>query len=185
MGKVFNSMILGVIVTLVLLLFNGGGQEPTSLFLLLLNPTNWENSSFWNVFVSLLTLGAGVIVIGLAAIIKQDWVLRAGIVGTLSSIVIFPFVDLFRAIVSQTNYISTGCTNAPVCDYINAIGGKHLYSKKNFCSNKINLKFIKTTINDYKQFSDEFIPQLSIIDILMFNSIKDIKTSILPNYQLI
>lgn len=123
MGKMFNSMILGVIVTIALALFNGSGISPTSLVIMLLNPSGWETSSFWLAFSSVFTV-TGVIVIGLAAIIKQDWVLRAGIVATLSSIVIAPFVDLFNFMNSHLGYIAEAtCRNAPICSQLNSVGG--------------------------------------------------------------
>lgn len=53
--------------------------------------------------------------------------------------------------------------------YINAIGGQELYSKEIFSKNKIELNFLKTKLVEYKQFSDQFVAYLSIIDILMFN----------------
>ena len=54
--------------------------------------------------------------------------------------------------------------------YYNAIGGKE------FADNGISLCFLKTNESlQYKQFSKmDFIPNLSIIDVLMFNSQKDI-----------
>lgn len=122
MGKVFNSMIMGVIITAVLLLMNGSGFTATSLFLLVLNPTSWQNSGFWLIFSSLFTV-TGFIVIGLAAIIKQDWVLRAGAIISLSSVVVAPFVDFYQFIVSQTTYLSLNCVNSPVCSQLNQIGG--------------------------------------------------------------
>lgn len=60
--------------------------------------------------------------------------------------------------------------------YINAIGGKELYSKIDFNKNGIDLKFLKTGSVAYKQFANEFIPNLSIIDVLMFNSKEEVKT---------
>ena len=56
--------------------------------------------------------------------------------------------------------------------YINPIGGKSLYRPKIFEKNKISLKFLETNNIIYRQFSDDFIPNLSIIDVLMFNGIK-------------
>lgn len=53
--------------------------------------------------------------------------------------------------------------------YINAIGGQELYSKEIFRENNIELNFLKTKLVEYKQFDDEFVAYLSIIDILMFN----------------
>jgi hypothetical protein len=54
--------------------------------------------------------------------------------------------------------------------YINPSGGKELYNKDNFRKEGINLHFIKNHITGYKQFKNAFIPGLSIIDVLMFNS---------------
>lgn len=54
-------------------------------------------------------------------------------------------------------------------DYINAIGGMSLYSKDYFKANGINLGFIRPQDVNYKQFENDFVPWLSIIDVLMFN----------------
>ena len=60
--------------------------------------------------------------------------------------------------------------------YYNAIGGKELYDKKEFEDNGISLHFLKTDENlRYKQFLNmEFVPNLSIIDVLMFNSVEEV-----------
>jgi len=68
--------------------------------------------------------------------------------------------------------------------YINAIGGLNLYSKDDFSLNGIDLKFIKTKSIKYMQFSNDFVPNLSIIDVLMFNSKRDIK-EMLTQFMLI
>lgn len=68
--------------------------------------------------------------------------------------------------------------------YINAIGGQNLYNKKNFAYNGIDLKFIKTKNIAYKQFNNEFIPNLSIIDVMMFNSPDKIR-EMLNDYELL
>lgn len=75
------------------------------------------------------------------------------------------------------------CSKADV--YINPIGGKELYSKDVFSAYGIELKFLKTRPLEYKQFNHEFVPWLSIIDIMMFNSKEKISESILNNYDLI
>lgn len=70
-------------------------------------------------------------------------------------------------------------------EYINPIGGKNLYSKQTFRDNGIKLSFIKSDYNiKYHQFKDEFVPNLSIIDVLMFNSKYDIQ-NMLNLYELI
>ena len=68
--------------------------------------------------------------------------------------------------------------------YINSIGGIELYDKEIFSQNDINLSFLKSSEISYKQFNNEFIPNLSIIDVLMFNS-KDNVKNMLTQFELI
>ena len=59
--------------------------------------------------------------------------------------------------------------------YVNPIGGQDLYSPAEFAANNIDLRFLECKAEPYKQFSNEFVPNLSIIDVLMFNSIEQIR----------
>jgi hypothetical protein len=68
--------------------------------------------------------------------------------------------------------------------YINAIGGMELYSKDKFKEQAIDLFFIKMKEVRYKQFNDDFIGNLSIIDVLMFNSKEEVKR-LLSEYELL
>lgn len=68
--------------------------------------------------------------------------------------------------------------------YINAIGGKELYNKDDFKNENIQLDFLDTKITEYKQFKNEFVPYLSIIDIMMFNSKEEVK-NMLNRYELV
>ena len=69
-------------------------------------------------------------------------------------------------------------------EYINAIGGQDLYSDEDFAAHGIRLSFLKTQEISYKQFENEFIPNLSIIDVLMFNEPQNIR-KILDKYDVI
>lgn len=69
-------------------------------------------------------------------------------------------------------------------DYINAIGGQELYSKDDFKKENLALYFLKTEITPYKQFKNDFIPGLSFIDIMMFNSPEQIR-EMLDKYELL
>jgi hypothetical protein len=55
-------------------------------------------------------------------------------------------------------------------DYLNLPGGKNLYFAENFTRKKIRLNFITPVLNEYKHGFDSFVPGLSIIDVLMWNS---------------
>ncbi len=68
--------------------------------------------------------------------------------------------------------------------YINPIGGLELYSPIEFQKKGINLLFLKCIAEPYKQFTNEFVPNLSIIDVLMFNSTEQVQR-MLKQYSLI
>ena len=78
-----------------------------------------------------------------------------------------------------------------ICDalganqYINTIGGKELYSKKIFQQYNIELNFIQSGTVEYPQFTNEFVPWLSIIDVMMFNSKEKVKEYLQNNYTII
>ena len=55
--------------------------------------------------------------------------------------------------------------------YVNPIGGAQIYDKPFFASHGITLSFLEFVPFPYAQFNDTFVPNLSIIDVLMFNSI--------------
>lgn len=54
--------------------------------------------------------------------------------------------------------------------YLNSSGGMQLYDKDYFASRGIELKFVEPTVVSYRQFGEAFVPRLSILDVLMFNS---------------
>ena len=59
--------------------------------------------------------------------------------------------------------------------YVNPISGKILYDKQSFVNKNIDLKFL--SMYSFKQFDNRFVPSLSIIDTLMFNSKETVKVS--------
>jgi WbqC-like protein family len=76
------------------------------------------------------------------------------------------------------------CQQELASQYINPIGGIELYSKNAFRNQGIELSFIDSKPIRYKQVKNNFIPNLSIIDILMFNSPEEVKAK-LQQYELI
>lgn len=76
------------------------------------------------------------------------------------------------------------CNSIGAETYINAIGGKSLYSSLNFLKNGIQLYFLNTGDVRYKQYNTNFIKDLSIVDVLMFNDIKEI-SGMLNNFALV
>jgi len=93
-------------------------------------------------------------------------------------------VDIDHTRQSQDKVIAL-CEAVGATGYINAIGGMELYSKEAFQMRGIDLKFVKSKPFEYPQFGNEFVPWLSIIDVMMFNPIEAIQTFITTNYELI
>lgn len=69
--------------------------------------------------------------------------------------------------------------------YVNSIGGMELYSKEEFRERGVELKFIRSKPFEYPQFGNEFVPWLSIIDVIMFNPLDAIREYIESNHELI
>ena len=68
--------------------------------------------------------------------------------------------------------------------YVNTMGGVALYAKEAFRERGIELKFIKPKPFEYAQFGAEFVPWLSIIDVLMFNSPENVSDDVLSGFEL-
>lgn len=76
------------------------------------------------------------------------------------------------------------CQILGATEYYNAIGGQELYNREEFASHNLTLKFLQTEIVSYQQFDNEFMPYLSILDVLMFNSI-DAVNEMMSKFNLI
>jgi hypothetical protein len=68
--------------------------------------------------------------------------------------------------------------------YVNPIGGVDLYSKKDFSEQGLVLSFLKMNDIVYPQGKYDFIPNLSIVDVLMWNSSADVR-KMLSQYELV
>lgn len=73
-------------------------------------------------------------------------------------------------------------TGADTC--YNAIGGMKLYTFEEFRVRGLKLGFIQSQIPEYRQFDKPFVPGLSILDVIMFNSVEQIR-DMLEQYTLI
>ena len=74
---------------------------------------------------------------------------------------------------------------AGAATYVNPIGGVELYSKAEFREAGIDLKFLRSTPFEYRQFGHAFVPWLSILDVLMFNPIETVRARVADGYELI
>lgn len=76
------------------------------------------------------------------------------------------------------------CEELRATHYINAYNGISLYDKSLFEARGLNLSFIRPRGVSYQQFSMRFTPNLSIIDVMMFND-RDQCAKLLEEYELV
>ncbi len=67
------------------------------------------------------------------------------------------------------------CKALKASEYINLPGGIQFFNRDKFIDQKINISFQNIILNPYNQYKTSFIPGLSIIDVMMFNSKEKIR----------
>ncbi len=76
------------------------------------------------------------------------------------------------------------CQQQKATTYVNLIGGTELYDAVTFATNNVALYFVKSADVLYPQQGNSFVPNLSILDVLMFNDVHQIN-QLLEQYTLI
>ena len=102
--------------------------------------------------------------------------------GITTPFVVSTSIEIDHSLRSEEKVIAI-CTARKAEIYFNPIGGLDLYSKNQFKHNGIGLFFLKSNNIQYPQFTNEFVPFLSIIDVMMFNS-KDCIREFLSQYTI-
>ena len=67
------------------------------------------------------------------------------------------------------------CAAEHATEYINVPGGRTLYSSERFAARTVKLSFLEPRSIEYRQFGGAFVPSLSIVDVLMFNSVGTVR----------
>jgi len=119
----------------------------------------------------------------LAKFLANSIILVSEYLGIKTEFVISSDLQKNNELKGQEKVISI-CETLDASEYYNAIGGQELYSKNVFEEKSIKLFFLKTNPIHYQQFDNEFIPNLSIIDVIMFNPTQQIN-KMLNEYELL
>ena len=94
---------------------------------------------------------------------------------------------------SKRNLVNGYIVSDSIILYTNSNGEKELIElinlvdsicKKEFAEKGIKLNFLQANLKVYKQFKNEFVAGLSIIDVMMFNSKENVK-EMLNDFELI
>jgi len=104
--------------------------------------------------------------------------------GINTKIIISSEVSIDHSLKGQDKVLAI-CKELAARTYINAIGGINPYDRKAFQSKGLELKFLRSKAFEYEQFDHDFVPWLSIIDVMMFNSIETINERLASGYDLL
>jgi hypothetical protein len=77
------------------------------------------------------------------------------------------------------------CHRTGASTYVNPPGGRALYSGEQFRAHGLGLKFLQPNLPIYPQFGSNFVPSLSILDVMMFNTPQTIRCKMLEAAELV
>jgi hypothetical protein len=90
--------------------------------------------------------------------------------GMRSRLIASSTIDHNRSLGGQDRVIEL-CRRLGATRYLNASGGRALYDACAFAAAGMELGFVEPEPTDYSQFGQAHVPFLSIVDVLMFNSL--------------
>ncbi len=103
--------------------------------------------------------------------------------GIETPIILSSTLEYENALKAQEKVIAL-CKARNATEYINLSGGMNLYAQEDFKEAGMALKFLKAKNFEYPQLENNFIPSLSILDVLMFNG-KTKTINLLCEYEIV
>lgn len=104
--------------------------------------------------------------------------------GITTQIVISSEIEIDHSLKNQDKVLAL-CKKLKANSYLNPIGGTDLYSAGTFSKKEIDLLFIKSHPFEYPQLGSNFVPWLSIVDVLMFNDVLTMNSILKENYTIL
>lgn len=77
------------------------------------------------------------------------------------------------------------CKELKAKRYLNMPAGVSIFNENLFSENGIELLFLDPRLRSYQQFNKDFSSHLSILDVLMWNSIEEVREMIVEDYGLL
>ncbi len=102
-----------------------------------------------------------------------------------TSLVISSSIDPDLKNLRSENRVIETCKKLGASKYLNPIGGLDLYSGDNFKKEGIELGFLRTKEFEYPQGDRHLESNLSIIDVLMFNSLDEVQSRLKEGFEII
>lgn len=121
--------------------------------------------------------------LNLALFLKHSFEVIGDYLGIKTELILSSEIDKDNSLKCE-NKIYAICGKLSATEYYNSVGGMDLYSKDEFARRNIKLSFPKMKEIKYQQFNNDFVPNLSIVDVMMFNSQEEVQ-KLLLEYELI
>lgn len=116
--------------------------------------------------------------------VKNSIIQISAYLGLTTTIYVSSEINADQSLKSQDRVI--GLCHALGADiYINPIGGLDLYDREAFRRHGVELRFLKSSPLEYEQLGSPFVPGLSIVDVLMFNPLADVRAYLSSKYELL
>lgn len=101
--------------------------------------------------------------------LHRSLVATAAYLGIDTPIVVSSTVGIDHGLKGESKVIAL-CEALGATRYVNPTGGRDLYSSEAFARAGVELQFMRSRLPVYPQFDHPFVPALSILDVMMFNS---------------
>ena len=108
----------------------------------------------------------------------------AGHLGITTPIIRSSAIEIDHMNLKSQDKVLAICKALNATEYVNASGGVELYDRIKFQEQGIRLDFIRSKALRYQQFGETFVPWLSIVDVLMFNPIEQVREIIQNNKEI-
>ena len=103
--------------------------------------------------------------------------------GLPAQLVVSSTINIDHTLKSESKVLAI-CKELGATQYINPIGGVELYNKEVFENEGLELQFLQAKNVIYYQFENDFVPWLSILDVMMFNSKEKVQHFLYNNYTI-
>ena len=145
-------------------------------------PINYSRAPFLNAVMELISEITSFQSANLAGFLENSIRLISSYLNINTNIILSSSMKKNNALKGKNKVLHI-CELMGATKYYNAIGGVELYDKSEFSNKGIELMFLKANLQPYTQGKNEFTPGLSIIDVMMYNSIEVIQ-EMLDDYEL-
>jgi WbqC-like protein len=89
-----------------------------------------------------------------------------------------------RSLRGEERVLAT-CATLGATEYVNPIGGLHLYGDSAFAERGVRLSFLRSGLSPYAQFSYPYVEALSIIDAMMFVEPLELRSRVRTDYEIV